>query len=330
MHDFDFKGAAEMPYNPTDYGLPIWRDEDHLPPQETVTAEAKATSMTAEDAKRKLCLWAEQQLGYHEGEGNSNKYADTPGLSEMYGWNPQNQPWCDVFVDAGFVSCFGVDAACAMTYQPMGGWSALCRQSAQYYKDNGAFYQRPEVGDQVFFFANGDINHTGIVVRVAGGSIVTVEGNSSDQVAERCYSTGDSKIAGYGRPNWAAAEGKDIAVPTTDHVADAGKKEDEPRSYALLLPYLSRGSFGELVAAVQTLLILEGYPCGPDGADGDFGQNTETAVRKFQEQLGLTADGIVGPETGAALFDTEVYTAEEKTEPKADSFWNNLLTKIRG
>ena len=331
MHDFEFMSAAETPrpYDPKDYGLPLWRDEDHLPPQETVTAEAKATSMTAEEAKRKLCLWAEEQIDYHEGDSNSNKYADTPGLAEMYGWNPQGQPWCDVFVDSGFIECFGVVAACAMTYQPMGAGSALCKQSAQYYKDAGAWSNRPEVGDQVFFYASGDINHTGIVVRVVGGSIITVEGNSSDQVSERCYSAGDSKIAGYGRPDWAAVEGKDINAPTTDHIADAGKKEDEPRFYALRLPYLSRGSFGELVAAVQTLLILEGYQCGPDGADGDFGLNTEKAVREFQEQLGLTADGIVGPETGAALFDTEVYTPEEKTEPKADSFWNNLLTKIR-
>lgn len=332
IHDFECKGAAEMPYNPKDYGLPIWKDEDHLPPQETVTAEKAPQapeSLTAEAAKNKLCLWAESQLGYHEGDGNNNKYADTPGLAEMYGWNPQNQPWCDVFVDAGFIECFGVENACKMTYQRMGEGSALCRQSAQYYMDNGAFVQTPEIGDQVFFNVNGAINHTGIVVRVDGGSVHTVEGNSSDMVAERVYSVSDFKIAGYGRPDWSVVEGKDIDVPTNDHVADAGKKEDEPRSYALRLPYLSRGSFGELVAAVQTLLILEGYPCGPDGADGDFGQNTENAVRKFQEQLGLTADGIVGPETGAALFDTEAYIPEEKTEPKADSFWNNILTKIR-
>lgn len=312
QHDFEFRGAAEMPrpYDPADYGLPIWRDEDHQPPQETVTAEEEpqtAESLTTEAAKNKLCLWAEEQLGYHEGDGNNNKYADTPGLSEMYGWNPQNQPWCDVFVDSGFIECFGLSNACAMTYQPMGEGSALCRQSAQYYKDAGAFYHTPELGDQIFFYSSGDVNHTGIVVGVATGSVTTIEGNSSDMVAKRLYSVSDSKIAGYGRPNWAVVEGKNIDVPTNDHIPDATKKVDEPRSYALRLPYLSRGSFGELVAAVQTLLILEGYPCGPDGADGDFGQNTETAVRKFQEQLGLTADGIVGPETGAALFDTEVY-----------------------
>lgn len=329
IHDFEYKGAAEMPYNPTDYGLPVWKDEDHQPPVET-KQEAKADSMTAEEAKRKLCLWAEQQLGYHEGDGNNNKYADTPGLSEMYGWSPQNQPWCDVFVDAGFIECFGVAAACAMTYQPMGAGSALCRQSAQYYKDNGAFYQRPEIGDQVFFYASGDINHTGIVVRVVGGSIVTVEGNSSDQVAERCYSTVDSKIAGYGRPNWAAVEGDDLPTPAVKPVADDVAEPDEPRRYELSFHYLSKGDTGDSVWVLQTLLQARNIYCGPWGADGDFGGGTEKAVKDFQRRYNLTVDGVVGPETGAALFGGEVYQPEEiEPAPEASSFWNNLLTKIK-
>lgn len=35
--------------------------------------------------------------------------------------------------------------------------------------------------------------------------------------------------------------------------------------------------------------------------DGVFGPSTERAVREFQENIGLTCDGIVGPETVAAL-----------------------------
>ena len=313
MHDFDFKGAAEMPrpYDPKDYGLPIWKDEDHLPPQPAAEkVEEKETSMTIEQAKYKLLSYAMDQLGYRESGDNWNKYAAMPEMTQLLGWDAQNQPWCNIFVNACFISCFGLEIGAAMLYQPIGSGSALCRASADFFKTAGAWIERgrmPDPGDVIFFYRSGEINHMGIVSRVVGGSIVTVEGNSSDQVAERCYSVSDSKIAGYGRPNWAAVEGKDIDAPTTDHIGDATEKVDEPRFYALRMPYLSRGDFGELVAAVQTLLILEGYPCGPDGADGDFGPNTEAAVREFQEQLGLTADGVVGPETGAALFDTEVY-----------------------
>lgn len=343
IHDFDeYKGAAEMPrpYNPTDYGLPVWRDEDHLPPQETVTEEQEpqtAEIMSAEAAKNKLCSWALSQVGYPEGANNWTKYAENTDLQRMYGWKPQNQPWCDLWCDVGFIECFGLAAACAMTYQPMGAGSALCKQSAQYYKDHGAFYHTPEIGDQVFFYASGDINHTGIVVRVDGGSVHTVEGNSSDMVAERVYSVSDSKIAGYGRPDWSVVEGKDIDAPTNDvTVIDAVGKTDEPRYYELCLPYLRRGDTGPSVIAVQYQLAGQGYYIGPDGADGDFGGNTEQAVKAFQQAVGVSVDGIVGPDTGAALFGAEVYKppVETKRETKAEtsdasSFWNNLLAKIK-
>lgn len=334
MHDFEFMGAAEMPrpYDPKDYGLPVWRDEDHLSP-ETAKAEEPQTadSMSADAAKQKLCAWAMSQVGYSEGANNCNRYADTPGLSEMYGWIPQNQPWCDVFVDSGFISCFGVAAACAMTYQPMGAGSALCRQSAQYYMDNGAFFQTPEIGDQAFFFSAGDINHTGIVVRVDGGSVHTVEGNSSDSVAERVYSVNDSnRIAGYGRPNWAIVSGENIVSPPADHIADDDKKDDEQRTYTLSMPYLSKGSSGDAVWVLQTLLQAHNISVGPFGADKDYGTDTELAVRQFQRKHALQADGIVGPETGAKLLGGEVYTPKEiEPPPEASSFWNSLLAKIK-
>lgn len=350
-HEFDVEGAGGYTpegkskggaYNPSDYGLPIWRDEDHLPsekeeasvPNTEQTAEV-SHSMSVEQAKHKLCLWAQEQIGYHEGSGNHNKYADNHDLQKMYGWHPQNQPWCDVFVDVGFIECFGLNAACAMTYQPIGAGSALCKQSAQYYKDNGAFFKTPELGDQVFFFASGDINHTGIVVRVYGGSVVCVEGNSSDQVAERVYSIGDSsRIAGYGRPDW--------SVVCDDHIADTGNMADnsvstpsKQRFYELRLPYLQNGDNGKTVEAVQFQLMGQCYNVGPDGADGDFGGNTEEAVKEFQLNVHLTPDGVVGPYTAAKLFGGEVVTAKEAdeptvNEPKASSFWDGLIDKIRG
>jgi len=332
IHDFDaFKGAAEMPYNPKDYGLPIWRDEDHQPPETVEQEPQTAEIMSAEEAKCKLCSWAMSQIGYHEDANNWQKYAENEDLQRMYGWKPQNQPWCDVFVDSGFIICFGLAAACAMTYQRMGEGSALCRQSAQYYMDNGAFVQTPEIGDQVFFNVNGAINHTGIVVRVDGGSVHTVEGNSSDMVAERVYSVNDSnRIAGYGRPNWAIVSGESIDPRPADHIADDGKKADEQRTYTLTMPYLQCGSYGEAVWVVQTLLQVHNISCGSYGADKDFGADTEKAVREYQRKHGLRADGVVGPETGAALFGGEVYTPEEiKSAPEASSFWNNLIGKIR-
>ena len=60
-----------------------------------------------------------------------------------------------------------------------------------------------------------------------------------------------------------------------------------------------QGSSGQAVRTIQEKLVRWGYFDGP--VDGIFGSKTEAAVRFFQEKNGLTADGIVGPDTLAAL-----------------------------
>jgi len=37
-YDFELKGSGAKPYNPEDYGLPVWRDEDHPTPQQVQQA----------------------------------------------------------------------------------------------------------------------------------------------------------------------------------------------------------------------------------------------------------------------------------------------------
>jgi len=64
-------------------------------------------------------------------------------------------------------------------------------------------------------------------------------------------------------------------------------------------PTLSLGSTGSAVATLQQLLTLKGF--SPGGVDGDFGPKTLAAVKAFQHAKGLTVDGVVGPQTWAAL-----------------------------
>jgi len=247
--------------------------------------------MTEAQAKQKLIAWAESQIGTKEGPNNWNKYAASGDMTKLYGWNVQNQPWCDVFVDAGFITCFGYEIGSAMTYQFAGCSGAACASSANYYKQRGAWFQTPELGDQIFFIVGGGINHTGIVTYVGDGSVVTVEGNSSDMVARRNYSIGSPQIAGYGRPNWLLA-GRDIIVPP--------KEEEEGTD--VVLPTLQKGSTGMAVKAAQLILIGRGYSCGFWGADGDFGNGTEKAVKKFQTDMTIEADGVIGPDTWRHLL----------------------------
>lgn len=66
-------------------------------------------------------------------------------------------------------------------------------------------------------------------------------------------------------------------------------------------PVLRRGSSGEAVVRMQQLLIRAGYNFSPWGADGIFGDYTDSIVRAFQAKSGLSADGICGRLTWAAL-----------------------------
>lgn len=65
---------------------------------------------------------------------------------------------------------------------------------------------------------------------------------------------------------------------------------------------LKRGSKGEDVRMLQQLLMQIGYELPEYGDDGDFGAETETAVKKFQRVNGLEADGKYGNLTHAELM----------------------------
>ena len=75
----------------------------------------------------------------------------------------------------------------------------------------------------------------------------------------------------------------------------------KPQSIRLGDRLLKNGMEGEDVKQLQSDLIRLGYDLGRWGADGDFGDATELAVKAFQREWGLEADGEVGPKTLAAL-----------------------------
>ncbi len=252
--------------------------------------------MTISEAKAKLIAWCNEQVGYAEGANNWNKYAEK--WTQAGGWNAQNQPWCDIFVDCGFIECFGLDLASKLTYQPKGGFSALCSASANFYKNNGAWFSTPAVGDQVFFNVSGGINHTGIVVGVSGGMVTCVEGNSSDAVRKNTYAITNSYINGFGRPNWSVFEG----VTEDDKPSAPEQPKAKTCSVTLNLPVIEYGDASMWVKLMQTALIERGFNCGWYGADGEYGQQTKIALFQFQQKNGLEADNICGKDTWAKLL----------------------------
>jgi hypothetical protein len=65
------------------------------------------------------------------------------------------------------------------------------------------------------------------------------------------------------------------------------------------LPQLQQGATGSMVDTVQGLCIGRGIDVA---VDGNFGPQTDTAVRALQAAGHITVDGIVGPQTWAALL----------------------------
>jgi len=66
---------------------------------------------------------------------------------------------------------------------------------------------------------------------------------------------------------------------------------------------IEHGARGSAVEDVQQRLLRLGYELGASGVDGVFLGETYEAVRSFQRSRGLAENGVVGPETWAALVD---------------------------
>lgn len=228
------------------------------------------------------------------GSNNWTKYGRDLAKAGYYNGSKNGYAWCDQFVDWCFYQVAGKNKTLAEKIQcQTGPYGAGCGYSMQYYKDAGRFSTTPKVGDQIFFRYKGTTSgadHTGIVVEVTDKQITTIEGNSSNKVQKKTYSRTDSTIYGYGHPRY-------DAEPAPKPVQKTVKIE---------LPVLRNGDNGTAVKTVQRILRQLEY-IGADGelikVDGDFGPNTEYAVKRFQFKRGSkTGDGIVGEWTWKMLL----------------------------
>ena len=190
----------------------------------------------------KLLAVAEAEIGYLEkasnaqlddktanaGDKNWTKYARDLDKLGFYNGRKNGYAWCDMFCDWCFVQAFGVELALKMTGQKLGGYGAGCTESVNYYRKIGRFFKSgPQTGDQIFFTQNGgkSFYHTGLVEKVQGGRVYTIEGNTSSAagvvenggaVARKSYSLSYGKIGGYGRPDYSLILEEDEDIMTQE------------------------------------------------------------------------------------------------------------------
>ena len=124
----------------------------------------------------------------------------------------------------------------------------------------------------------------------------------------------------YGHRDFNATSCPGDNFPFAEIVALVDKK-DEPAPTPNPTPIvrtLYKGIKGDDVKTLQSNLIELGYSVGKTGADSSFGDNTDKAVRLFQEDNGLEVDGRVGPATRAKLKELlalPVKTVNTKVSP---------------
>ena len=90
--------------------------------------------------------------------------------------------------------------------------------------------------------------------------------------------------------------------PVTTTQTPAPTPTPAPRAAPVPAPTapLKPGDTGAQVKRLQRALLKLGYTVGT--VDGDYGTATKTAVEQFQTASKLTADGLFGPATRAAMI----------------------------
>ena len=115
------------------------------------------------------------------------------------------------------------------------------------------------------------------------------------------------------------------AVPATAYAVTRSQgAADTAQTAVLQAAVLRQGSTGDEVKEVQRRLKQWGYYTG--SVDGIFGAGTKKAVVAFQKKNGLTADGVVGKSTYAALGMNASYNALNGSSPSQSGSSSNYTS----
>ena len=160
-------------------------------------------------------------------------------------------------------------------------------------------------GTAVFVWNGKKYSHVGLFV--GNGTVIeamgTINGVTTTKVtAGKWTHWGELAGVDYSEPG-----NKGTVPPVPDPVGTGGLSPT--------FQTLRKGSKGEAVTDLQTMLLKLGYNLGPCGIDGDFGKATDAAVRRFQSDHRLTVDGICGTATWAELEKSVAVPENKGTVP---------------
>lgn len=244
--------------------------------------------MTEQELRNKVVATARGYVGCKESNGSHKKIIDRYNshkpLARGYAVKYTDE-WCATFVSAVAIECGLTDI------MPT---ECSCSKMTELYKAKGCWRENdahiPSPGDIVMYDWQdkgsgdnaGNPDHVGIVAGVSGAVMTIIEGNKNEAVAYRSMNVNGKYIRGY-------------CLPAYSKKATVSAKKT-----TVTLQVLEKGSVGDSVKALQTLLNGYGFNCG--SVDGSFGPATLSAVKAYQKSMKLTVDGSVGPKTWGSLL----------------------------
>ena len=190
-------------------------------------------------------------------------------------WYGFDGPWCDMAVSFAAGHSGNLSAVFGKFAYTVDHAEAFRKRGRWHFGLGGA---RP--GDVVFFDWSGtrsiaNIDHVGLIEAVfSNGTIVTLEGNTSDRFYRRVRDS--SCVVGYGRPDYGDA----APLPASDGILRVNSKGKAVRRLQQ-----------NLNTAIGSKLAT----------DGDYGPLTKAAVEAFQRKHKLPVDGEYGPRSAAMM-----------------------------
>lgn len=162
---------------------------------------------------------------FYANAGNDNYTIFAVYYKFFWSEDYQAQPWCAMFVSDIFRRALGKEVQEAIMPR-----HHYCPTGVNQFKKLGRWHtSNPQRGDVIYFKDNTGIAvHVGIVEKVEGGRVYTIEGNTSSAagvvanggcVAQKSYAVGYSLILGYGRSDYAKYEnGDELTVAQYDEL----------------------------------------------------------------------------------------------------------------
>lgn len=221
--------------------------------------------MTENKLRTQVVCCADGWLGLNEKDGSHKKIID---LYNSVAFLPRGykvkctDAWC-----AAFVTAIGIQLGISQIVLPECGVGEMVKLYKKIGRYRSSAVHTPQAGDLVVYDweGNGTGDHIGVVEWVWGKHMTVVEGNYKNAVARREIKTDSKSILGYCVPDYTALVGD------VENVKDVQQ---------------------HLNTIYGAQLKIDGI-CGP--------KTKKALLCALQTELKVTADGIFGPITAAAI-----------------------------